>query len=897
MSISNHLLATKLQVPPLAPSLVPRPALLKRLDEGLRQDRRLILVSAPAGYGKTTLLGEWVRQRGLPVAWISLDEGDNDPVRFLAYLITALRTIKPQVGAAALSVLQSSPSQPLEAVLTPLVNGMVEVQGSLLIALDDYHLIDVQAVHAATAFLLERLPPQAHLAIATRADPPLPLARLRGRGQLTELRLNDLRFTPDEAARFLEGALGLKPYPEDVATLTSRTEGWAAGLQMAAASMRGHEDITGFIHALTGSHRYVLDYLIEEVLQRQTEHVQAFLLQTSVLDRLCGPLCDALTGRTEEGQGILEALEHANLFIIPLDDRREWYRYHRLFADLLQQRLVQSQPEIVPTLHCRASLWYERRGLMEEAIEHALAAGDPQRAAELIERVAEIMFMRSEVVTLSGWIERLPEGELLGRPTLCVYHAWALLWSGSPLETVERRLKMVARDGGFSSRAAPLQAFVALLKGQIARTGDLSRRALEGLPEGESLLRSLATLLQANLSLVEGDTAAGIQALEEIAHASQQTGNVLIATLVLCHLAELRHKQGALRQAEALYQQALDLATDIGGRRLPVAGKALIGLGDLAWHRNDLDTAERLLKEGVELCKRWSRIGMFEGQVTLAMIREAKGDRAGAFETVKTLRAMAQQFDATEADDHIVDMIEARLHIRQGNLAPAHRWAEGRSLVAEASKAKEARVEDFITARLRKYEYPILARLWLAEGRHDDALELLDGLLTIAEQTDRKVLTLEAEILKALAHQAKAQTGRALASLGRAMALAEPEGFVRLFLDEGGPMEALLEALRPGLQDPALAAYVNRLLAALSPAPTPPTPTAQPEGPVEPLSEREFEVLRLLPSGLTGPEIAEELFITVNTLHTHLKNIYGKLGVHSRIQAVERARDLNLLQR
>ena len=426
--MSTPILATKLYIPPPRPKVVLRPRLIERLNEGL--DRKLTLISAPAGFGKTTLVSEWVAGSERPAAWLSLDEGDNDPTRFLTYLVAALQTIAPDIGEGVLSVLQSPQPPPTESILTALLNEITAVPDDFVLVLDDYHVIDARPVDAALTFLLEHLPPQMHLVITTREDPQLPLARLRARGQLTELRAADLRFTPSEAAAFLNEVMGLNLSAEDIAALETRTEGWIAGLQLAALSMRGREDVPGFIRAFAGDNRYIVDYLVEEVLQRQPERVRSFLLQTSILDRLSGPLCDAVTGQ-EEGNALLEALERGNFFVVPLDDRRHWYRYHHLFADVLHAHLMAEQPDQVPTLHRRASEWYEQHGSAADAIRHALAAEDFERAADLVELAVPAMRRSRQEATLLGWLKALPDELIQCRPVLSVAYAGTLLQAAS----------------------------------------------------------------------------------------------------------------------------------------------------------------------------------------------------------------------------------------------------------------------------------------------------------------------------------------------------------------------------------------------------------------------------------------------------------------------------------
>ena len=936
--MATPLLTTKLYMPPIRPELVLRPHLLERLNEGLH--RKLILISAPAGFGKTTLISAWIKDSGIPAAWISLDESDNDPARFLAYLVAALRTIKADIGKGALSALQAPQPPASEAILTALINQLDDLPHSLFLVLDDYHLITAKSIHQAIAFFLDHLPPQIHVVIATRADPPLPVARLRGRGQLAELRQTDLRFSLDEATAFLNQVMDLNLPTNDVAALASRTEGWITGLQMAALALQvavstKSQDTTQsskFVQAFTGSNRYVLDYLVEEVLLRQSEEIQDFLLHTAILNRLTGSLCDAVldtgdmdsegdTGRPlYSSQQILEELEAANLFIVPLDAERRWYRYHRLFADLLRKRLEHARPEQAPVLHRRASTWYEQNEFVPEAIDHALTAEDLYRAADLIERIAEAMLMRSEVTTLLHWMEKLPDKLIRARPLLCLYHAWALLWSGQPLEAVESRLRDVDADtDALSIKVSTLQALLAAWRGEISRAGDLAREALDQLPEDESFLRSIATWNLGLSYLLSGELEAGRQVLDEIVRMGQRTGNVMFAVNALCHLAELQMSQASLYEAKDTYQRALELAVDEQSQPLPVAGMPLIGLGELSREWNDFEMAKRYLNQGIGQMSQWGPFGAIDGYITLARIRQAEGDVEGSRDAIQQAKRIAVQFDVTELDDVIVAIHQVRLWIAQGDLELARHWLEEPGLsqrhapgslagLAERPETETGRREladgyNLIDQQLRRYKELLSARLMLGLDRPDEAIALLGSQETELEEQGRGSgrRMIEVQLLRALAFQARDKTDQALASLRQALSIAEPGGFVRIFVDEGEPMALLL---RQAASRGVAPGYVGRLIAAFDAqvtrdtAGTPPHPHVQPpidQPLIEPLSEREMDVLRLLSTGLSNPEIAQELFIATSTVRSHLKSIYGKLNVHKRWDAVHRAEELGLL--
>jgi len=905
--MSITLLATKLHIPHLQPERVARPRLVDRLNEGMA--RKLTLVSTPAGFGKTTLLSEWAAQCQHRIAWLSLDEGDNDPARFLAHLFAALQTVHPslagQPGEADLSLVER---------LTGLINRISALEEQFALVLDDYHLIEADVLHRLLAFWLDHLPEKMHLVIASRADPPLPVARLRAQGQLVELRQGDLRFTPAETAEFLSRLMGAPLGADAAQTLAARTEGWAAGLQMAAVSMQGRdpEQIQRFIQSFSGGSHFVLDYLAEEVLQRQPPHVQAFLLETSVLDRLSGPLCDAVLrpeGETTSPPSaiLLDQLEHANLFILPLDDEQRWYRYHQLFADLLRSRLQQTRPERLPVLRSRASAWHEQNGLMTEAINYALAAEDFERAVRLIAQTAEATFMRSELMTLLGWMEKLPDKLIQSRPSLCLYHAWALLFNGYPLETVEARLR--SAEGGDFGRPTvntmPLRAFLALYQGQTLQAIQLSGQALEQLPESEAVLRGLASLTLGVAQLTEGDSEAGQRTLGEAARLGHRTGNLMVAGGVLCNLAELSRKQGQLHKAQQLYQQALERATDASGRRWPIAGRALLGLGELAREWNDFEAAARFLTDGIELVAQWGQVGALGGYLSLARLRQAQGDFAGAGEALEKARQLALRTQTTDLDDLIVEMYAAWLSMAQGNLNAARKWAQWRGFDRAADTTELDRREDFVTYHLRKYEYPVLARLWLAEGRPAEAQALLEQLVPNVEKLDRVGLAIEARLLLALALKAQGHVEETWRAVEQALILAQPEGFIRLFVDEGESVRRLISDSRSTIEKacPDLKGYIDQLLAAFAlpagsePGPTPPPQAQNLEADQQawPLSERELEVLRLLATPLSAGEMAAQLCVALSTVRSHVKSIYSKLDVSNRLEAIQRAKELGLL--
>ncbi|HYF63613.1 MAG TPA: AAA family ATPase, partial [Herpetosiphonaceae bacterium] len=613
--MATPILATKLYIPPPRPGSVPRPRLSQRLDAGL--DGRLTLVSAPAGFGKTTLLSAWLAGSARPVAWLALDPGDNDPTRFLSYLVAAVRTVAPAAGAAALAALQSPQPPPAEAILTGLLNEIAAGSERLILVLDDYHVLDARAVDAALTFLLDHLPPQLHVVIATREDPPLPLARLRARGQLTELRVADVRFTQAEAAEFLNRVMGLSLAAEDIAALEARTEGWIAGLQLAALSLQGHRDAAGMIRSFSGSHHFVLDYLLEEVLHRQSERVQAFLLRTAILDRMCGPLCDAiLRDPATDGQATLESIEQANLFIIPLDSERRWYRYHHLFGDLLRQRLRQRDAPDIPELHRRASAWFEANGLEIEAFQHAAAANDIARAERLIEGQGMPLHFRGAVAAILGWLAGLPAATLDARPSLWVKHAEILLVSGQPTG-VEAKLAAaedaLARRGGEPDAAtrhllghiAGVRATLALTRYDVAAMLTQSRRALEYLSADDLTFRATANWTLAEAYNTQGDRAAARRAIDESIALSLAAGSIFTTILATIGLGQLQEADTQLRQAAQTFRRVVELA---GEHPQQIIYEAHLGLARIRYEWNDLDAAETHGRQSLQLARQYDSV-------------------------------------------------------------------------------------------------------------------------------------------------------------------------------------------------------------------------------------------------------------------------------------------------
>jgi LuxR family maltose regulon positive regulatory protein len=852
------------------------------------------------------LVADWLRHsaaaKDFQFCWFSLDESDNDLARFLAYTIAALNTIEPDAALSVVELMGSRQNPPVEALVTLLINDAAQITKPFVLVLDDYHVISSEAVHEAMSFLLDHLPPQMRLIVVSRADPPLPVARLRGQGQLVDVRQNDLRFSVAEAAGFLNHVMHLDLIAEDITLLNKRTEGWVAGLQMAAVSIQERKDSTAFIQAFTGSNRYILDYLLEEVLQRQPEPIQRFLLETAVLNRLTASLCqfmladgDPVTARSDspplDAQMILEQLDAANLFVVPLDDQRRWYRYHRLFADLLRQRLQQAYPQRVLVLHRRACQWFWDQNLLSEAFDHALAGQDCVTAVELAEQMAEGLLRRSEIATLINRVQALPIDRVQERPELSLYYAWAHLLNGSSLEMVESCLPQVTGDGRIDSKAALIYAFLAIFQGDLAKAQALSRQVLAELDAGELFWRGQAAwiLSMTYPDVLERPAEGELTMLEQAVQIGQKTGNLMVMVSAICEQAHNLRRQGNLHEAKAHYEQALALAVDKRGRLYPIAGEALMGLGQLALEWNDLQEAEKQLLAGIEKTLLWREIAAFSGYLLLAQLRQVQGDAAGANAIMEEARQLALRFDVSMYDDLIVAAFRARLWIDQGELDEAARWAEERGLL-DGRPAIQAGAG--YQEALRCYEEIVLARLWLVQGQTEAALALLDKNLPPIEAWGRVRLVIETQLLRAQAFLKMDDLQAAVDVLDQALTLGEPGDHIRVFIDEGEPIARLLARLKRDGHGKQL--YIDKLLAG-TPHSSFATHHSLSQPLIEPLSERELEVLQLIAEGLSNREIAQRLVLSLPTVKWHSSNIYGKLGVKNRTTAVARARELDIL--
>lgn len=904
-------LGTKLHLPLPRRRLVQRARLTDQLDADGGEGPRLVLVAAPAGFGKTTLLAQWLataEKSQRRVAWLALDPGDADLRVFLTHLVAAIQTAAPEAGVDAVAILDAGGTTPTEAVLVSLINDLDALAGPTVVALDDYHVVDAAAVHDAVTFLLDNLPQQVTLAMTTRADPPLPLARLRARGELVEVRATDLKFTAGEAEEFLNDMMGLQLEPSLVGALEARTEGWAAGLQLAALSARaragaadGCGDVAGFVEEFSGSHRFILDYLVEEVLDRQPDEVRAFLFDTCVLEQLTGGLCDALTGRSD-GQAMLETLERENLFVVPLDDERRWYRYHHLFADALRARLAARGADRVGELHAAASRWLAENGLLADAVRHAIASGDHDYAADLVELTLADLRRRRQDRTLRDWLVVLPDDVVRRRPLLATYVGWSRLAEGdvdgveawldaaeagldtTPTLTIPREgsLAEAAKDRPAEVRSLPAliaiyRASIAQARGDVDGTVSNAKRALALAGPGDHFPRGAAAGFVGLAAWAAGDLDTAVNTFTEAVaslHAAGMTADALGATVVLANMWLAR---GRPVEARRLYERALAAAERDPSPVLSTTGDLHVGLADVLREQGDLETAARHLEVARELGDRASVVeNRHRWYTATAALLHAKGDLDGAI-------AMLDQAEPLFLPGYFPDVrpiaaTRARVQIAQGRLDDARAWASERQITSTDP-----------TTYLAEYDQLTVARLLIAEGDAGEALDLLDHVMSAAQAAHRDGSLIEAGLLRALAHHANGDTGSATADLAAALTAGVPAGYCRLFLDEGQPtVELLGHVARTGVHD--VRAHAEHLLAAAH-RPSAPAPA----GPVEEgLSERELDVLRLLATELSGPEIARQLYVSVNTLRTHTKHIYTKLDVNTRRAAVRRAADLGL---
>jgi LuxR family maltose regulon positive regulatory protein len=845
-----------------------------------------------AGAGKTTLVAAWLQRTGRPATWLSLDRDDNDPLCFAMYLIAALQRVDSAIGQAAQSILEAQHLPPAEALMAPLINDIAETAAPFILALDDFHVIRTPAIHAMIGFLLEHQPPQLHLVLLTREDPPLPLPRLRVRDQLTELRADDLRFTADEIARFLQQTNGLALGADLIAALEARTEGWIAGVQLAALALQQRSDVGEYIRAFSGSQRYVIDYLATDVLQRLPNNLRTFLRQTAILNRLTAPLCDAVTGRTD-GAASIQQLEHANLFVTPLDGRREWYRYHHLFAEFLRSAVGTDEQ---PMLHRRAAQWYHANGFVEDAVGHALASNDEELAARLIGEIASQAIQKGQLTTLLGWLAAMPDACVRANSDLAIAKGWGLWLTGQAdaAESYARSAEVCLTPDAPPVRRGRLLGLRIFLEDPDASGLRRLWEALELLGDADPLFRSLILLRLAYTQLMYDNATEAICILRALVDLEQQSDGQLALAIALGRLALALHIHGQRREALAVCQSAIDRFVDARGQPLPIAAGAYIVAGRLAYAADDLPRAAQQLTTGLDLAQRLGlATAIVEGKEALARLQLALGQPIAGLTTLAEARALATRMQVRAFVDYLA-AVEAEYQMKSGNRAAAERWAE---------PFRQAWATQDPAGGKQALLYGPYVQLLLAQHCPREALALLAGVERWERTNERYSRLVPIYILQALAHHDLGDMRQALACLEQAVGLAAPEEERRAFLDAGPHVMDMLPGVRyaaPIFVDDLLAAFRredNQAAPARSSAHAAPVEAVRAEDTqlLEPLSQREDEILQLIAVGMSNQAVANALVIAPGTVKKHLDNIYGKLGAHNRTEAVARARRLELL--
>ena len=890
------ILATKLYIPPPRPSLVPRPRLMEALNGGMAMGCKLTLISAPAGYGKTTLISGWLKERQIPSAWLSLDGGDNDPIRFLQYLIATLSSLSSGIEAEAPGMLQGNQPPQFENIINLLVNELASLPGPFILVLDDLHVIQSESVQKILAYLLEHLPPQMHLALLSRTDPLLPLSRLRARNQLTDIRADQLRFTHDEITAFLNDVMGLALSASDLSAMETRTEGWIATLQLAALSMQSSKDIHGFVSAFTGSHHYVMDYLVEEVLGLQPKKVGDFLMQTSILDQMCGSLCESVVDADPQepvnGQAMLEALERMNLFVIPLDNDRRWYRYHHLFAEMLKKRLEQHDPDSLPRMHQRASQWFEQNGLVPEAIRHSLTGGDQDKVIQLIEQNGAILLISGEYNALSNWIKAV-DSRSQTHPWIHIIQAWLFILTGlperaeEPLQIAEKLISPLKLDIKIKimlGAIATARAYRSFIIGDTHLTATFARQAMGYLPDVDIVsrsIRSIATSLLGDACLMNGELEEARQAYTEARKIGQAAGDVHVVMVVSCSLSRVLVEQGLLHQAAETLAEALQMVTRPDGRKMVIAGEVYAELSQVSYEWNNLDTTLEQVHSCIALCRQWGYPGFQAiGSVMLALLEHVQGHPEAALEAMNITENVAREHHFAFRYTVLVKYFLVRLWITQGNLEKASQIVQESGIT----------IKDEISF-LRELEFLALLRLLLAQGDYEASLVLSRRILKKAETAGQMRRMIEVLVLQAIIFQGRKDLDQALVALKKALSLAKPERFIRTFVDEGEPMVRLLHLARSRQIETE---YATELLSAMEKAAGKTQPPSQPL--IMPLTMREVEVLNLIEAGCSNQDIAEKLVISIPTVKRHISNIYTKLGAKSRTQAIAIGKELKLIE-
>lgn len=888
------IIKTKLLIPFVHPNLVPRLRLSDQIESGVQGGHKLTLVAAPAGFGKTTAVSTWVHQNDRKVAWLSLDEGDNEATVFWAHLVASIRTVFPDSVETIFSALTASPPPPVNSLLPPLVNELMGLDEPLSLVLDDYHVIENQEIHNSISFLLEHQPQQVHLVIATRADPPLAIARLRAQRCLTELRAEDLRFTDEEAGALLNEIMGLGLTTEDIKLLEARTEGWGVGLLLAAQSIQGRSDKHAFVSAFSGSQHYILEYLIEEVLNRQSEEARKFLLQTSILDRLCGSLCDVVIGENNSEENI-QRLSKDNLFIIPLDQDHVWYRYHHLFADLLVDILHKEfVKEEILELHQRASRWYQQVGEYEKAVKYALNGQDYKRAADLIEQIVDQVIAHGQVKTLLGWIGAIPEEVINSRPHLLMHQGWVVFLSGRVtlssqiLQQAKRALTNIPEGDErnlLHGRLSAMLATITALTRDIPRAKAEAQEALANLPGNEFIFRARAMRALGVSYMFQGEMEQALETLTQAKNLALEGENKFLASEILSQIGTVRKHQGKLSLASETYQQILHLYER--PEVAPPACLGYVGLADIALERNNLQDVEEYLHKGIDLCLK-GNIGYALQPAYLigGLLKCAQGDHAGALETIQKGEGLSRAGGGSLESILGLAWFQARLYLGCDELEKARDWVTGKLLPSDRSF-------DDLPILLDEIHQSLLARVYLKSIEFDKVLEIYERVCPQAKMGGRLARVVELSLFKAVASWKLGKSENALLAFEECVALAEAEGFVRLFLETSETVVDLLQMMQGKHEE-----YVSELLAAFNGQQVEAGDDAvrRPggEGLIEPLTEREMEVLRLMCEGYSNQDIADEMIVSVNTVKKHTSNIYGKLGVRNRAQAVLRAKEIEL---
>jgi LuxR family maltose regulon positive regulatory protein len=907
---SKPVLISKLQVLTVHSSVISRQRLVERLDESI--NKKLTLVAAQAGFGKTTLLCDWIHQRDVPTSWFSVESSDSDPLQFLTYLIAALQNIDKNIGLTALDLLKSPELPPLPSILTALINSITHVSENFILVLDDYHLANAQPINTVLTFLLDHLPPQMHIILSTRSDPPLPLSRLRSQNQMLEIRTSDLSFTREETVRFIRKNLGIDLTSDEIELLERKTEGWITGLQLAVLSMQSRGDAAQFIKDFKGDNRYIADYLMEEVLSGQPDHIQNFLLYTSILERLYGPLCDTVTGQKDSYQKLID-LERANLFIYSLDNEQKWFRYHRLFSDLLFQRLKYSQPDTVDELHRRASEWYFRNSFKDEAVSHALIAQDFDRASNLIEDIAEPIWERGQQAKLLRWFKSLPVGMVSTKPMLSILQARSQVMCGdSPSAelTLQKAEQVLETDCGegiemlpdgtsfhrelsrdeFCGKIATVRALLAMYRGDVDSATHQAREALYLLTREDMMWRGVAASMlgMAHGWAGTGDIIKAKQGFSEARDISETAGNASLFVFASMGLAVVEIFQGRLKEALKLFRKLKRFIEERGLVETGNASSILSSIGAILFEMNEIEEGRRLVEESIEHAeKAYDWVVLAANRLNLVRILFSAGEYHEAQNVLSILVQDTSDFEIPPWMKHRTSALRARIYLATKNGEEVDRWVEDSRLS----------LKDKITHR-REAEFLVFARILHDQNRLDEADHLLKRLISNAEAGNRILVVMEALLIRALVLYDRGEVNEALEVLGQVLALAEPGGFVRIFVDEGPDMAELLaknltELEKSYGQPPTRVSrtYLKKLLVAFEAEKPPPKEKIHAEA----LSEREIEVLLLIKAGFSNQDIANKLFISLNTVRTHTKNINAKLDVHSRTQAIARAKELGLL--